>query len=116
MDQEINDRDILQAMGVDKNVIIIDKKSKEEIATAMKKLTNLDNPNSVIQVKKWLSDIGIETDFLGKKNVAALKKTVLVDQRDMLSLCQQFVKSNIKKYQSMQNTISLDGMTCGIFE
>lgn len=55
LDHEINDRDILLVIGVVKNVFI-DEKSKEEIATAMKKLTNLDNPNSVIQVIQWFSD------------------------------------------------------------
>ncbi|NCC62640.1 MAG: hypothetical protein EOM12_17270, partial [Verrucomicrobiae bacterium] len=86
LDQEINDRGILLDMGVVKNAIIIDEKSKEEITAAMRERTNLDNPNSVLQVKQWLSDSGIETESLGKKNVAALIKTVPEDQRDVLLL------------------------------
>ena len=116
LDQEINDRGILLDMGVVKNAILIDEKSKEEITAAMRELTNLDNPNSVMQVKQWLSDSGIETESLGKKNVAALIKTVPDDQRDVLLLRQQLAKSSIKKYQAMQNTVCLDGRARGMFQ
>lgn len=116
LDQKINDRGILLDMGVVKNAIIIDEKSKEELTAAMKELTNLDNPNSAMQVKQWLSDNGIETESLGKKNVAALIKTVPEEQRDVLLLRQQLAKSSIKKYQAMQNTVCTDGRARGMFQ
>lgn len=116
LDQEINDRGILLDMGVVKNAIIFDEKSKEELTAAMKDLTNLDNPNSVVQVKQWLSDNGVETESLGKKNVAALIKTSPEDQRDVLLLRQQLAKSSVKKYQAMQNTVCLDGRARGMFQ
>ncbi|WP_369323073.1 DNA polymerase [Youngiibacter fragilis] len=116
LDQEINDRGILLDLDVVKNAIIFDEKSKEELTAAMKELTNLDNPNSVVQVKQWLSDSGTETESLGKKNVAALIKTVPEDQRDVLLLRQQLAKSSVKKYQAMQNTVCLDGRARGMFQ
>ena len=116
LDQEINDRGILLDMGVVKNAIIFDEKSKNELTAAMKELTNLDNPNSVVQVKQWLSDNGIKTESLGKKNVAALIKTAPEDQRDALLLRQQLAKSSVKKYQAMQNTVCLDGRARGMFQ
>ena len=116
LDQEINDRGILLDLGVVKNAIIFDEKSKEELTAAMKELTNLDNPNSVVQVKQWLSDNGVETESLGKKNVAALIKTSPEDQRDALLLRQQLAKSSVKKYQAMQNTVCLDGRARGMFQ
>ena len=116
LDQEINDRGILLDLGVVKNAIIFDEKSKEELTAAMKELTNLENPNSVVQVKQWLSDNGVETESLGKKNVAALIKTSPEDQRDVLLLRQQLAKSSVKKYQSMQNTVCLDGRARGMFQ
>ncbi|KUO64732.1 MAG: XRE family transcriptional regulator [Gracilibacter sp. BRH_c7a] len=116
LDQEINDRGILLDMGVVKNAIIFDEKSKEELTAAMKELTNLDNPNSVVQVKQWLCDNGVETESLGKKDVAALIKTSPEDQRDVLLLRQQLAKSSVKKYQSMQNTVCLDGRARGMFQ
>lgn len=116
LDQEINDRGILLDMGVVENAIIFDKKSKEELTSAMKELTNLDNPNSVVQVKQWLSENGVETESLGKKNVAALIKTVPNEQRDVLLLRQQLAKSSVKKYQAMQDTVCLDGRARGMFQ
>lgn len=115
-DQEINDRGILLDMGVVKHAIIFDQKSKEELTATMKELTNVDNPNSVVQVKQWLSDNGVETESLGKKNVAALVKTAPEDQRDVLLLRQQLAKSSVKKYQAMQNTVCVDGRARGMFQ
>jgi len=116
LDQEINDRGILLDMGVVKNAILIDEKSKKELMASMKELTNLDNPNSTAQVKQWLSENGTETESLGKKDVAALIKTTPAEQRDVLLLRQQLAKSSIKKYQSMQNTVCSDGRARGMFQ
>jgi DNA polymerase len=115
LDQEINDRGILLDMGVVENAIIFDERSKEELTAAMKELTNLDNPNSVIQVKQWLSDNGVEAESLSKKNVAALIKTVPEEPRDVLLLRQQLAKSSIKKYQAMSNSVCSDGRARGMF-
>ncbi len=116
LDQEINDRGILLDMGVVKNAIIFDEKSKEELTTAMRMLTNLDNPNSVLQAKQWLSNNGLEIESLDKRTVAALIKTAPEELRDVLLLRQQLAKSSIKKYQAMQNTVCLDGRARGMFQ
>ena len=47
-------------MDVVKNAIAFDEKSKSELMISMQNITNLDNPNSVVQMKQWLSDHGIE--------------------------------------------------------
>ena len=70
LDQEINDRGIMLDMDVVENAIAFDEKSKAELMIAMQNITNLDNPNSVVQMKQWLSDNGIEAESLGKKDVA----------------------------------------------
>ncbi len=116
LDQEINDRGILLDMGVVENAITFDERSKEELTASMKELTSLDNPNSVVQVKQWLSDNGVETESLGKKNVAALIKTAPEETRDVLLLRQQLAKSSVKKYQAMKNTVCLDGRARGMFQ
>ena len=61
-------------MNVVENAIAFDEKSKTELMIAMQNITNLDNPNSVVQMKQWLSDNGIEAESLGKKDVAAMIK------------------------------------------
>ena len=58
------------------NAIAFDKISKEKLSIAMREITDLDNPNSVVQMKAWLSEQGIETESLGKKDVAKVMDEV----------------------------------------
>ena len=82
----------------------------------MKRLTNLDNPNSVAQMKQWLSDQGTEVESLGKKDVAKLIGEVPDDQKEVLLLRQQLAKSSVKKYQAMKNAVCRDGRARGMFQ
>ena len=74
LDQEINDRGIGVDMTLVTNAIAFDEISKNTLTKQMQKLTNLENPNSVQQMKEWLSENGLETDSLGKKVVAEIIK------------------------------------------
>ena len=116
LDQEINDRGIMLDMDVVKNAIAIDEKSKSELMISMQNITNLDNPNSVVQMKQWLSDNGIEAESLGKKDVAAMIKNTDGDVATALKLRLQLAKSSVKKYQAMQNAVCKDGRAHGMFQ
>lgn len=116
LDQEINDRGIALDMAVVENAIAFDAKSKAELAEKMQKLTDLDNPNSVVQMKQWLSDNGLEMDSLGKKEVAQAVKTAPKELAEVLLLRQQLSKSSVKKYQAMQNAVCMDGRARGMFQ
>lgn len=115
IDQEINDRGIGIDMDVVTNAIAFDDRSKGEISDQMKEMTDLDNPNSVAQMKAWLLDQGLETDTLGKKAVAEMIKTAPDDLAQVLSLRQQLAKSSVKKYQAMENAVCKDGRARGMF-
>ena len=78
----------------------MDTRSREELTAAMKDMTALENPNSVQQMKQWLSDNGIETDSLDKKAVAELLKDAPDNLADVLTLRQQLAKSSVRKYQA----------------
>ena len=116
LDQEINDRGILVDMQLVNNAIDFDERSKSEIAAQMRNMTNLENPNSVSQMKSWLSDQGLETDTLGKKAVAELIKDAPENLAQVLALRQQLAKSSVKKYQAMQNSACNDGRSRGMFQ
>lgn len=116
IDQEINDRGIMLDMDVVKNAIAFDEKSKAELMIAMQNITNLDNPNSVIQMKQWLADNGVETVSLGKKDVAGLIKETNGNIAEALKLRLQLAKSSVKKYQAMQNAVCKDGRAHGMFQ
>ncbi|MBS5114549.1 MAG: DNA polymerase [Erysipelotrichaceae bacterium] len=115
LDQEINDRGIALDLNVVKNAISFDEKSKAVLSQKMQKLTGLENPNSVMQMKDWLSNNGLEMDSLGKKEVAAVLKTVKEPLKTVLELRQQLSKSSVKKYQAMQNVVCRDGRARGMF-
>ena len=78
-------------------------------------MTNLENPNSVSQMKAWLSDNGIETDTLGKKTVAELMKDAPDELAQVLALRQQLAKSSVKKYQAMQAAACDDHRVRGLY-
>lgn len=114
-DQEINDRGIGVDMEMVTQAIAMDGRSKAELSAAMKKLTELDNPNSVQQMKQWLADNGLETDSLDKKAVAELLKTAPEPLKTVLTLRQQLAKSSVKKYQAMENAVCADSRAHGMF-
>jgi len=115
-DQEINDRGIGVDMDMVRQAITMDGRSKAELSAAMQELTELDNPNSVQQMKQWLADNGMETDSLDKKSVAALLKDAPEPLKTVLALRQQLAKSSVKKYQAMENAVCADSRAHGMFK
>ena len=116
LDQEINDRGVALDMTLVKEAIDIDGSSRSELTVAIKKLTDLDNPNSVQQMKQWLSNNGVETDTLDKKAVVELLRSAPPELAEVLSLRQQLAKSSVKKYQAMENAVCADGRARGMFQ
>lgn len=120
LDQEINDRGIMLDMAVVQNAITFDEKSKSTLMLQMQNLTGLENPNSVVQMKEWLSDNGVEMESLGKKEVAGIVKSSDGNANgnitEALKLRLQLAKSSVKKYQAMQNAVCRDGRAHGMFQ
>lgn len=116
LDQEINDRGIRVDMQFVKRCIALDAETRDSLTASMRELTELDNPNSVAQMKSWLSDNGVETDTLGKKTVAALIGETEGDVSEALLLRQQLAKSSVKKYQAMENAACADDRCRGMFQ
>ena len=116
LDQEINDRGIGVDMKLVTNAIAFDERSKETIPSQMKDMTDLENPNSVVQMKAWLAENGMETETLGKKAVAELMKNAPERPAQVLALRQKLAKSSVKKYQAMENAVCADGRVRGMFQ
>ena len=116
LDQEINDRGILLDMDVVNNAIRFDAFSKARLMGTLKDKTELDNPNSVAQLKDWLESKGVTTESLDKKAILDLLKTVPTDVADVLKLRQQLAKSSVKKYQAMANSVCADSRARGMFQ
>ena len=115
IDQTINDRGIGVDMCLVKNAISIDEKTKSLLLTELKERTGLSNPNSVIQMKEWLSQNGIDTDVLDKKAVSTLISSSERHISEVLLCRQQLAKSSVKKYSAMENMICKDHRARGCF-
>ena len=116
LDQEINDRGIMIDQDMVRQALRIDELSKTDLTARMQKKTGLENPNSVIQMKDYLAENGMEVDSLGKKDVAAMIKTAPDNLAEVLALRLQLAKSSVRKYQAMQNAVCADGRCHGMFQ
>lgn len=116
LDQEINDRGIRLDMELVREAICCDGRSRAQLTKSMRSLTDLDNPNSVVQMKEWLAQNGIETDTLGKAAVTELLKTAPEQLSRVLTLRQSLAKSSVKKYTAMENAVCADGRARGLLQ
>ena len=116
LDQEINDRGICLDMDLIREAIRCDRRSRAALTEAMREITDLDNPNSVAQMKLWLAKNGLETETLGKSAVKELLKTAPESLREVLALRQDLAKSSVKKYTAMENAVCSDGRARGLLQ
>ena len=116
LDQEINDRGIRVDLDFVNRVIALDDKVRTKLMSELKILTELENPNSVVQLKCWLSGQGVETESLDKKSVKELVKVTKGEVSKALALRMQLSKSSIKKYQAMKDVACEDNRCRGMFQ
>lgn len=115
LDQKINDRGIAIDPVLVESAIEIDSKVRESIMKKLVNITGLENPNSVLQMRNWLSEHGLEMDSLGKKEVEKEIKTASDELAEVLKLRQQLSKSSVKKYTAMKNAACIDDRERGMF-
>lgn len=83
----------------------------------MQRLTGLENPNSVAQLKDWLETAGMSADSLNKAAVLELKdKATDPTTRRVLELRQQLGKTSVTKYEAMQSAVCADGRVRGLLQ
>ena len=97
------------------NAIRMDTFSRAELTGRMQRLTILENPNSVKQLKTWLTERGLEVESLGKKEISALLRDAPPELAEVLLLRRQLAKSSVRKYLAMQNCVCADGRVHGMF-
>ena len=116
LDQKINDRGVLADMKLVENAIKCDMLFKKETITKAQMLTGLDNPNSVMQLKEWLFEKGVEVDSLSKKNVTELAKEADGEVEALLNMRLKLAKTSVKKYEAIKRTACPDGRVRGLFQ
>ena len=116
LDQEINDRGIKIDWCLVKGAMEVDQTCQEQLMTKMRSLTGLENPNSVSQLKSYLTENGLQMESLGKKQVQAMIPEVPEDLQEVLELRLQAAKSSIRKYEAMRNVMCEDCRCRGMFQ
>ena len=116
LDQRINDAGInLDATLVDA-AVALDKKHRQTTLARAQEITGLDNPNSPIQLKDWLTQNGCPLDSLTKAEVATALEDARGVVKEILQLRGDLAKSSVKKYQAMQNVAGTDGRARGLLQ
>ena len=116
VDQNINDRGILIDEVLVDSAIKFDEILREENMDRAIELTDLENPNSPLQLKEWLNKKGLEIDSLAKKDVESALKNAEGDIKEVLELRQELSKSSVRKYNAMKNVKGKDSRARGLIQ
>lgn len=115
MDQRINDRGIRVDTQMARQAIACDLLYKEAAAKRAYELSGLENPNSVSQLKGWLSDKGIEVDSLAKDTVTELVGKTEGEVSELLKIRLAMSKTSVKKYEAIERAVC-DGRVHGLLQ
>lgn len=118
IDQKINDLGISVDTTFANQALLIYDHYTEKLQKELKNITGLDNPNSVAQLKSWLT---VRTkkaiESLTKASVAELIKTASGPVRRVLEIRQELGKTSVKKYSAMLNCVyGSDNRIRGLFQ
>ena len=120
LDQQINDNGILIDKELAESAIEIDKQYSNILASRVRKVAALDNPNSPAQIKNYImQQTGDYVESLSKDNIQDLMdkyKDTYPYIYELLSLRKQTAKTSIKKYYAMLNCAMSDDRARGMFQ
>lgn len=116
LDQRINDRGIMVDRNLVDHAIACDLLYKETATKRAYELSELENPNSVSQLKGWLTDKGIEVDSLAKATVEELVDKTEGDVQEMLKLRLAMSKTSVKKYEAIDRSVCRENRVHGLLQ
>lgn len=116
-DARINERGVMIDRQLVASAIRMDDAFKAEHMQEMQRLTGLENPNSLVQLKAWLATRGLTPETLDKKAVTELLGTAIdPTTRRVLRLRQLLGKSSTAKYTAMEEAVCNDGRIRGLLQ
>lgn len=117
LDQKMNDYGVRLDVPYIEGILEYSENRNEELKAEAKELTGLENPNSVAQLREWLSDHGVETTSLTKADVERiLSGECDADVRRVLEIRQALGKTSTKKYAAMMEAVCGDDRLRGILQ
>jgi len=116
LDQRINDTGIKADMALVDEAISCDRQFTVAATEKAYELTGLENPNSVSQLKDWLSERGVEVESLSKKNVKELVSETDGEVKEALKLRLLMAKTSVRKYEAIERAVCSDDRVHGLFQ
>ena len=120
LDQEINDRGVLLDTDLAAKIVRFDERRSEELVEEAKRITRLENPNSLAQLKPWLQACGLPVVSLTKDDVTDMlsqdRPMVTPAVRRVLEIRQALGMTSINKYRTMLEVAGSDGRARGILQ
>lgn len=116
LDARINERGVLVDPELARAAVALDALCSEKAAAELQGWTGIENPNSVVQLKRWLSGRGYELEKLNKETVSELLASDGIDPltRRVLELRQLLGKTSVTKYEAMLRSACSDGRVRGL--
>lgn len=117
LDQHMNDNGVKLDIPMVEKIVEYDTQRRQELQEEAKVLTGLANPNSLAQLKKWLSKQGVTMTSVTKDTIAATLQTDIPDSvRRMLEIRTALGKTSVAKYSTMLTAVCQDHRLRGILQ
>lgn len=117
LDQHMNDNGVKLDIPMVEKIVEYDTQRRQELQEEAKVLTGLANPNSLAQLKKWLSKQGVTMASVTKDTIAATLQTDIPDSvRRMLEIRTALGKTSVAKYSTMLTAVCQDHRLRGILQ
>lgn len=120
-DQAINQQGTQVDLALINGALELSNQAALKLGNDIRRVSGIDNPNSVAQLKQWLSDqLGKDIDKLGKEAVNELLEAPQVKANPavyyVLKKRKEMAKSSVKKYTAMENAVCKDGRVRGLLQ
>ena len=117
LDQHMNDNGVKLDIPMVEKIVEYDTQRRQELQEEAKVLTGLANPNSLAQLKKWLSKQGVTMTSITRDTIAATLQTDIPDSvRRMLEIRTALGKTSVAKYSTMLTAVCQDHRLRGILQ
>jgi DNA polymerase len=118
LDQKINDTGVLVDPELIEEAISIMDEMEEKLIKRATEFTGLKNPNSLVQIKKWIeNEAGIEVPNLTKQMMPeVIQRFPDGEINELLKIRMELSKTSVKKYNAMISCVCKDGRIRGLLQ
>lgn len=118
LDQYINEAGVAVDITLARNSIKLDAAYRDRLIIEAIDITGLENPNSLQQLKEWLSEqMDEEILTLKKADFAQLLESCSDDKAErVINIRQELSKTSVKKYDAIIKSVCHDGRMRGLLQ